>query len=117
MVIAIGMAGGLLGCTQTVQGQGQTQGTDQDRTSQLRAMHEACVDAMVRSTCQALVGSAPTTPAATVVIAGVGRVDAVAYAALRDAGDAMCSLGRAACERDWQSGTCQSARALWTSPG
>lgn len=84
--------------------------------AQLKVMHETCVTAMINSTCQVMVGSAPAEVANTVVIAGVGRVDATAYRALRDAGDAMCGVAKASCEKEWDGGACKSARALWSQP-
>ncbi len=85
------------------------------RDDGLQAMHGACVTAMIKSTCQVVLDSARRDPASVVVIAGVGQVDAVAYAALRDAGDAMCSVAKAGCEKDWQGNACKSARALWSA--
>jgi hypothetical protein len=85
------------------------------QAAQLAQMHEACVAAMIRSTCQVMVGSAAEDAATTVVVAGVGRVDAQAYRELRDAGDAMCSVARGACEKDWGGSSCRSARALWAT--
>lgn len=84
--------------------------------AQLKVMHETCVTAMINSTCQVMVGSAPAEVANTVVIAGVGRVDATAYRALRDSGEAMCSVAKSACEKAWDGGACKSARALWSQP-
>ncbi len=84
-----------------------------EREASLGRMHEACVTAMIASTCQVMVGSAPADAAPTVLIAGVGRIDAQAYRALRESGDAMCSVARAACGRDWDGASCRSARALW----
>jgi hypothetical protein len=85
------------------------------RPAQLAQMHEACVSAMVRDACQAVIGSAPEVAADTVLIAGVGRIDARAYRELRDAGDAMCGVARDACNRDWDGPSCRSARALWAT--
>ena len=45
-------------------------------------------------------------------IAGVGEVDSTAYAALRNAGHAMCGDVVAGCHSDWQGKTCRIARAL-----
>jgi hypothetical protein len=86
-----------------------------ERAASLQAMHGACVTAMIKSTCQVVLDSAKRDPASVVVIAGVGQVDAAAYAALRDAGDAMCSVAKAGCEKDWQGNACKSARALWSA--
>ena len=67
------------------------------------------------SACQVMVGSAPVDAAPTVLIAGVGRIDAQAYRALRESGDAMCGVARAACEREWDGASCRGARALWST--
>lgn len=91
----------------------QTEQPPRGREPTIARMHEACVAAMVASTCQAMAVSTLADAAATVVIAGVGRVDARAYAELRTAGDAMCSVGKRACEGDWDGASCRSARALW----
>lgn len=103
------LAASLSGCSQP-----RAQERAAPEATLLKTMHESCVEAMVRNTCQAMVGSAPAPRATTVVIAGVGVVDATAYAALREAGEAMCSVGRSACESDWNGATCRSARALWS---
>ncbi len=84
------------------------------QAGQIAQMHEACVMAMVKSTCQVMVGSSPADAATTVLIAGVGRLDAEAYRQLRAAGDAMCSIARSACNNAWDGASCRSARALWT---
>ncbi len=82
--------------------------------TELEQMHEACVTAMIKSTCQVVVGSAPADAASTVVIAGVGRIDAAAYRSLRASGDAMCGIARTSCEKAWDGPSCTSARALWS---
>lgn len=83
-------------------------------TTQLEQMHEACVTAMIKSTCQVVVGSTPADAASTVVIAGVGRIDAEAYRSLRASGDAMCGIARTSCLKAWDGPSCTSARALWS---
>ena len=88
---------------------------EDQRTVQLEQMHEACVTAMIKSTCQVMVGSTPADAASTVVIAGVGRIDAQAYRSLRASGDAMCGIARHACLKDWDGASCTSARALWST--
>jgi hypothetical protein len=85
------------------------------RDATLGRMHEACVTAMVASACQVMGSSVVLDAAPTVLIAGVGRIDAQAYRALRESGDAMCSVARAACERDWDGASCRGARALWST--
>lgn len=84
-----------------------------DHGAALERMHETCVAEMLRSTCQAGTAAAPAGAQDVVVIAGVGRIDARAYGELRASGDAMCSLGRRACEADWNGPSCRASRALW----
>lgn len=82
---------------------------------QLRAVHGACVEAMIRSTCMAANDKSTSAPQAeTVLIAGVGRVDARAYRQLREAGDDMCRQVQVACEADWDGNSCRTGRALWS---
>jgi hypothetical protein len=96
-------------------------GAPDERDATLGRMHAACVSAMVASACQVMGGptpgssSAATDAAPSVVIAGVGRIDAQAYRALRESGDAMCGVARAACEREWDGASCRGARALWST--
>lgn len=126
--LAVMVAAALIGCRQAPGDQ---------RDAALGRMHEACVNAMVASACQVMVGptpgrsqvepapsggsarggagSAPIDAAPTVLIAGVGRIDARAYRELRESGDAMCGVARAACERDWDGASCRGARALWST--
>lgn len=68
---------------------------------------------MVRSNCSIMNGPQASTSSTVVFVAGVGPVDAQAYRALRNSGDAMCSVVRSACERDWDSAQCKTARGLW----
>lgn len=82
---------------------------------QLRAVHGSCVEAMIRSTCMAANDKSNSAPQAeTVLIAGVGRVDAKAYRQLREAGDDMCRQVQVACEADWDGNACRTGRALWS---
>jgi hypothetical protein len=85
------------------------------REAKIDRMHEACVTAMVKSSCQVMAGTSPPATASAVVIAGVGQIDAQAYRALREAGDAMCGIAKSACVKDWEGGSCRSARALWSA--
>jgi hypothetical protein len=48
-----------------------------------------------------------------VLIAGVGRVDAKAYRALREAGEGMCAQVQTTCGAAWEGAPCHTARALW----
>ena len=71
--------------------------------------------AMIASACQVMGGPTSVDAASTVLIAGVGRIDAQAYRALRESGDAMCGVARTACEREWDGASCRGARALWSA--
>ena len=82
---------------------------------ELDRMHAACVEAMVKSTCQVMTGPAASNAAEVVFIAGVGPVDAKAYRELRDSGDAMCGTVRSACSKEWDGSQCRTARGLWPS--
>jgi hypothetical protein len=86
-----------------------------DRTSQLDAMHTACVEAMVRSTCKVMAGPAASSSASVVFVAGIGPVDAASYRELRASGDAMCSTVRSACKADWDGAQCRTGRGLFGS--
>ena len=62
------------------------------------------------------VGAGPRPPlpvSEVVVIAGVGRVDAKAYRALREAGEGMCAQVQTSCGAAWDGAPCHTARALW----
>lgn len=85
------------------------------REAALGRMHETCVNAMIASACQVMGGPTSVDAASTVLIAGVGRIDAQAYRALRESGDAMCGVARTACEREWDGASCRGARALWSA--
>lgn len=79
-------------------------------------LHEACVTAMLRSTCRVAndrsqASAAPL--AQTVFVAGVGPVDVQAYRAIRASGDAMCATVRQSCLADWEGAQCLTARGLW----
>lgn len=80
---------------------------------------EACVTAMVQSTCQVVRdrSGAPPPEATVVFVAGVGPVDAAAYNAIRAAGEEMCNTVKAACLQSWEGSQCRTARSLWgTAP-
>lgn len=83
------------------------------RQAAIDELTAACVEAMVRSTCQVMAGNTPGLAASTVFVAGVGPVDASAYRALRASGDAMCAAVRQSCAVDWEAPACRTARALW----
>ena len=46
-----------------------------------------------------------------VLIAGVGRVDAKAYRALRLAGEGMCAQVQTSCGTAWEGAPCRTARS------
>jgi hypothetical protein len=84
--------------------------------AQVGAVHAGCVDAMLRSTCRVLNDKSEVPATEVVFIAGVGRVDAKAYRALREAGEGMCAQVQAACGSAWDGAPCRTARALWGGP-
>lgn len=80
---------------------------------QVRAINSGCVEAMLRSTCRALNDKSELPVSDVVLIAGVGRVDAKAYRALREAGEGMCLQVQTSCGAAWEGAPCRTARALW----
>jgi len=52
-------------------------------------------------------------PGDLVFVAGIGSVDAVQYQQMYAAGDAMCSVVKNACAKQWDGAQCQTARKLW----
>ena len=80
------------------------------------AIFDACVQAMLRSTCQVVNDKSDIPPSEVVLIAGVGRVDARSYRALREAGEGMCAQVQTHCGADWEGASCRTARALWGGP-
>lgn len=80
---------------------------------QVGAVYNGCVDAMLRSTCQAMNDKSELPASEVVLIAGVGRVDAKAYRALREAGEGMCAQVQTSCGTAWEGAPCRTARALW----
>ena len=92
-------------------------GAAQRREAAIGALAAACVESMVRNTCQVVGGSTPASSASIVFIAGVGAVDAQSYRALRESGDAMCATVRQSCGADWEAPACRTARALWPTTG
>jgi hypothetical protein len=80
---------------------------------ELAALTQRCQNEMLRGTCGAMNASAPKAGASRLFIAGVGEVDAAAFAALRAAGTEMCTEAAAACRQDWNGNTCRITRALY----
>ena len=83
---------------------------------EMTELNQRCQTEMLRGTCSAMNASAPKAGVARLFIAGVGEVDAVAFAALRAAGNAMCTEAAAACTQDWNGNTCRITRALYPAP-
>lgn len=84
-------------------------------TQELDALVARCVEAMTREACVAQRDTtASSSPAASqVFVAGVGAIDAQAYAEIRASGEAMCSLVKARCTGGWNDSACTTARSLW----
>lgn len=80
---------------------------------QVAAVHAGCIDAMLRSICRVENDKSELPPSEVVLIAGVGRVDAKSYRALREAGEGMCAQVQASCGSAWEGAPCRTARALW----
>jgi hypothetical protein len=80
---------------------------------QVGAIYNGCVEAMLRSTCRAMNDKSELPVSEVVLIAGVGRVDAKAYRALREAGEGMCAQVQTSCGALWEGAPCRTARALW----
>lgn len=72
---------------------------------------------MVKDTCRVMNTSTPAQPTARLFIAGIGEVDAAAFAALRQYGDAMCAEVGVQCTADWDGRSCRIARALYPAAG
>lgn len=96
-------------------------GRPQSPSEHVDALVARCTEAMAREVCVAqrddeVQASRPAASAAPVFVAGTGVVDSQAYAEIREAGQAMCSLVKARCGSDWQGPACRTARSLWPSP-
>ncbi|TAG28024.1 MAG: hypothetical protein EAZ37_03195 [Burkholderiales bacterium] len=87
-----------------------------ERVEPLKVLHARCVQDMLSNTCKVM-GSAANQvsaqPGELVFIAGVGTVDAVEYAALHAAGEAMCSVVTNACINNWEGAQCRTGRRLY----
>lgn len=86
-------------------------------------LYAACVSDMIAKTCKVMgtqvadPSAPPPRPGEQVFIAGVGAIAATDYAEMYAAGDAMCSVVRDACQKDWSSARCQTARKLLLPAG
>ena len=81
--------------------------------SDIHALGQRCQAEMLRGTCGAMRADASTPVPQRVFIAGFGEVDGAVFAALRGAGDAMCSNVVETCRSDGQGKPCRIARALY----
>ncbi len=72
-----------------------------------------CQTAMLRDVCTVMKGSAPNVSVGRLFIAGIGEVDAQAYAQLRAAGQSMCTELAQACTKDWSGQACRIGKALY----
>lgn len=79
----------------------------------LAQVEQGCVEAMLKSTCQVMAGPVASNTASVVFVAGIGPVDAKAYGVLRASGEAMCSVVKNVCQKDWEGAQCRTARGLW----
>jgi hypothetical protein len=84
--------------------------SDFEYDDQINQIYSACVLEMLRSTCRV---ANDKSPMPSVFVAGVGQIDAVSYQSLRAAGDAMCTLVRDGCTKDWAGPACRTSRSLW----
>ena len=84
---------------------------------EMAALTQRCNTEMLRGTCGAMNASAAKPGASRLFIAGVGEVDAAAFATLRAAGTEMCNEAATACRQDWNSNTCRITRALYPLAG
>jgi len=84
----------------------------------LQALQARCEQDMLRQVCRVTTGgvaSAAPDPASVIFVAGVGVIDATAYAELQAAGPAMCNTVIEACRRDWGGARCAASRAIFGS--
>lgn len=101
-----------------VQSQAAAQDNAAARTPEVELLYAACVNDMVSKTCKVMgtqsadAATQPPRHGEMVFVAGVGAIAAEDYAQMYAAGDAMCSVVRGACTKDWNSGQCKTARKL-----
>jgi hypothetical protein len=72
-----------------------------------------CQLQMLRGTCSVMAQDAREPVPQRVFVAGLGEVDGSRYAALRQAGNAMCAVVDRDCRADWAGPSCRLARALY----
>lgn len=90
-----------------------------DEEAMLARLGQTCIEQMVSETCSAAIRrgeSALDASAGTVVIAGLGVVDAKAYDELQRLGGAMCARAVSACRDDSSSDLCRVALQMWAPP-
>lgn len=83
----------------------------------VQSLVQRCSVQMITDTCSVMKAPSSSEPGTRLFIAGVGEVDASAFAALRSYGDAMCQAVGAQCTSDWDGKSCRIARALYPSSG
>lgn len=74
---------------------------------------QRCSQQMFKDSCRVMNTPAPAQATVRLFIAGVGEVDAAAFAALRRYGEAMCREVGTQCAADWEGRSCRIARALY----
>lgn len=83
------------------------------QVDQVRELVQACTVQMIKNTCRVSAGPTVDPALPRLFIAGVGEVDAAAYADLQRHGDAMCQSAGAHCQTDWHGAACRIAQALY----
>lgn len=92
-------------------------GVQNSLTLELKRLHASCVQDMMKNTCSLMTsvtsGAKKSPPGVVVFIAGVGAIDADAYAEIYRYGDFMCDSLSKACLSDWSSPSCVVARKIY----
>lgn len=83
------------------------------KVDQIAALTQRCQSAMLRDVCGVMKGDAPKANQTRLFIAGIGEVDAQAFAQLRAAGDTMCQELAVKCQTDWSGQACRIGKALY----
>lgn len=88
----------------------------ESQADQLARMKAQCTQAMIATTCRVMQGPARSQlpqNTSTVLVAGLGPIDANLYRKLREQGDSMCQHLVSVCEQNWHGNTCLTARSLY----
>ena len=80
---------------------------------QIALLAQRSQTAMLKDVCGVMRCSVPKASQAGLFIAGVGEVDAQAFARLRAAGDTMCQQLEAQLHSDWLGQECRIGKALY----